>query len=128
MPKVNLNVSLNNGHLEVDQAGNGTQIGRGEVATISWHLTTAKGAFNELDASNRGFAWITTPPPEGVFTDLKLLPSGKIQVTDNNTDPGGVSSAGTWIYQLWATINKIEYSTIATLPPATSTNPTIKNL
>lgn len=127
MPNVNLNVTLNNGHLEVDQAGNGTQIGRGQVATISWQLTTAGGAFNALDASNKGFAWITTPP-KGVFTDLKLLPSGKIQVTDNNTDPGGVNSAGSWIYQLWATINHIEYSTIAAFPQTTMTNPTIKNL
>ncbi len=133
MPNVTLNVTLKDGNLDVDQAGNGNQMSHGQVTTISWHLTgsAASGSFNALDASNKGFAWLPPPapqPPAGVFSGLQLLPNGKIQITDNNTDPGGVNSAGSWTYQLWATIGGIQYSTIATLPSATTTNPTIKNL
>ncbi|MGH8157910.1 MAG: hypothetical protein ACREPQ_07300 [Rhodanobacter sp.] len=126
MPNVTLNVTLKDGNLDVDQAGNGNQMGHGQTTTISWHLTTAGGTFNALDASNKGFSWIQTPP-DNVFTGLQLLQNGKIQITDNNTDPGGINSAGSWIYQLWATINGTQYSTIATTPTGTVTNPNIKN-
>lgn len=129
MSNVEFKVTLNNGSLDVDQAGNGHQMGRGKVTKITWHLKTEGGAFNALDASHKGFAWITTPPPPAtVFTDLKILTNGKIRVTDHNDDPGGVNSSGSWVYQLWATIDGIEYSTIAGLPLITSTNPKIQNL
>lgn len=134
MPNVTLNVTLKDENLDVDQSGNGNQMGHGQVTTISWQLTgnAASGTFNALDAGNKGFAWLPSPapqPPTGVFTGLQLLPNGKIQITDNNNDPGGVNSAGSWAYQLWATIGGTQYSTIADIvnPTGVVTNPTIQN-
>ncbi|MBQ4856203.1 hypothetical protein IMW82_16160 [Rhodanobacter sp. B2A1Ga4] len=129
MPNVILKVSLKDNSLDVDQAGNGNQMGHGQVTTISWQLTgnAAGGSFNSINATSPGFAWIQTPT-NNVFTGLQLTNNGEIQITDNNNDPGGISSIGEWIYQLCATINGKPYSTIATSPRATTTDPTIKNL
>ncbi|MGH8127656.1 MAG: hypothetical protein ACRETC_04715 [Gammaproteobacteria bacterium] len=131
MPKLNLNVTLVNGSLNVDQDGNANQMGHGQSGDIVWKLTgnAASGSFNAMDAANPGFTW-KQQPTSGIFGQPGLENSGKhIKMSDNNTDPGGVNSSGTWIYQLWATIGGTQYSTIATLPnpTATTTNPWIKN-
>jgi len=117
------------GALDVDQAGNSNQIGHGKNETIEWQLTgnAAQGSFNSMSAANPGFTWKQSPP-NGVFGTAD--PEGsQMTLSDNNTDPNGINSAGTWIYQIWATIGGQQYSTIASLPnPRTvPTNPTIQN-
>ena len=67
-------------------------------------------------------------PPAGVFGTAD--PEGtEMTIADNNTNPNGVNSAGTWIYQIWATLNGQQYSTIASIPNPrnVSNNPTIQN-
>lgn len=129
MPNVTLQVTLKNGSLDVDQSGNGNQIDHGQSVTITWHLSgpgVSPGSFNAIDdPNNPGFSWIQQPPP-GVFGQAQLADNGnKITITDNNNS---ASSSGTWIYKLCATINNNPYSTIATSPTGTTTNPQIKNM
>lgn len=130
MPNVTLQVTLKNGSLDVDQSGNGNQIAHGESVTITWHLSgpgVSPGSFNAIntDPDNSGFSWIQQPPT-GVFGPAKLADNGnKITIIDNNNSAG---SGGTWIYKLCATINGTPYSTIATNPTGTTTDPTIKNM
>jgi hypothetical protein len=129
MPNVILKVTVIDGSLDVDQSGNANQIAHGTSETIEWQLTgnAAQGSFNSMTAPNPGFAWKQTPPA-GVFGTAS--PQGsKMTMTDNNTDPNGVNSAGTWIYQLWATIGGRQYSTLADIsnPTGVATNPTIQN-
>jgi len=117
------------GALDVDQSGNGNQIDHGQNDTITWQLSgnAAQGSFNSMDADNPGFAWKQIPP-NGVFGAPD--PEGRqMSISDNNTDPNGVDSSGTWIYQIWATIGNQQYSTISTIPNprGVSTNPTIQN-
>ena len=131
MGNLTLRVSLNNGSLDVDQSGNANEMGHGQTGTITWELTgnAASGSFNAMNAGNPGFAW-KQPPPNGVFGTPGVVANGnQIQMTDNNNDPNGTNSTGTWIYQLYATIGGNSYSTIASFnrPTAVTTNPTIKN-
>ena len=129
MPNVTLQVTLKNGSLDVDQSGNGNQIGHGQSTTITWHLSgpgASQGSFNAINDPNYpGFSWVQ-PPPSGVFGQPQLSNNGdKITISDANDS---TSSAGEWIYKLCATIDGVRYSTIATTPTATTTNPKIKNL
>ena len=132
MPTLNLNVTLNNGSLDVDQSGNGNQMGRNQTGDFVWKLTgnAASGTFNPIDPSNprSGFQWKQTPPGTVFGTPTRENQDRHIKLSDNNTDPGGINSQGSWIYQLWATINGVEYSTISTIPTAVVTNPNIKNM
>ncbi len=132
MANVILRVTLNEteGYLDVDQSGNGNQIPHNETDTIIWQLTgnMRGGQFNSMDAPNPGFAWKQSPP-SGVFGAPD--PDGaQMSILDHNTDPNGVNSAGTWIYQIWATTsNGQQYSTQATIanPRGVITDPTIRN-
>lgn len=128
MPNVILRVSLHPtmNCLDVDQSGNGNQINHGENDTIEWQLTgnAAQGSFNQMNAQHPGFAWMQSPPA-GVFGTA--APNGRqMTMSDNNTNPNGVNSTGTWIYQIYATIGGIEYSTIASIG-GVPMNPTIQN-
>lgn len=129
MPNVTLQVTLKNGSLDVDQSGNGNQIGHGQSITITWHLSgpgVSSGSFNAINDPNYpGFSWVQQPP-SGVFGQPQLSNNGdKITISDTNESS---SSTGEWIYKLCATIDNVRYSTIATTPTATTTNPKIKNL
>ena len=131
MPNVILRVTLNEtiGALDVDQSGNGNQIDHGKNEIIEWKLTgnMEQGTFNSMSAANPGFAW-KQAPPAGVFGTAD--PEGtEMTIADNNTNPNGVNSAGTWIYQIWATLNGRQYSTLASIPNPrnVSNNPTIQN-
>lgn len=133
MPNLELKVTISNGSLDVDQSGNANQMGHGESGTIVWKLVgnAAGGTFNAINpsSSTSGFAWKQSPP-SGVFGTPSLTNNNThIEMSDNNNDPNGVNSSGTWIYQLYATIGTSQYSTIASLPNprAVTTNPTINN-
>lgn len=131
MGNLTLQVTLKDGSLDVNQAGNANEMGHGQSGTIIWELTgnAASGSFNSMSDTNPGFAW-QQQPPDGVFGSPGLAASGnQIQMTDDNTDPNGINSAGDWIYQLYATVGGNTYSTIANMgrPTAVTTNPTIKN-
>lgn len=132
MPNLELNVTLVNGSLNVDQSGNANQMGHGQSGTIIWKLTgnASSGTFNAMDASNPGFAWKQSTP-SGVFGQPTSTHQGKhIEVSDTNTDPNGVTSSGEWVYQLFATVGGVTYSTMATsgrVTIETITDPTIKN-
>ncbi|MEO8986100.1 MAG: hypothetical protein ABI300_10815 [Rhodanobacter sp.] len=119
MPTVTLKVTLNAGSLDVNQAGNGNQIDHGQSVKIAWHLIgpgTRGGAFNAIkDPNGPGFAWVN-PPEAGIFGKPEV--AGKeITLTDDNTT---ASSVGDWIYELRATINGKQYSTVTILPVATT--------
>lgn len=127
-----LNVTLNTNEqaLDVDQRNNANQVNQNANAqTITWQLTgnAATGSFNSMSATPPGFAWKGTAPPSGIFGTPTLAANGnQITMTDSNTSS---STAGTWVYQLNATINGVAYSTISTLPNprAGTTDPTIRN-
>lgn len=126
MPNVTLTVTLKNGSLDVDEAGNGNQISHGETSTITWELTgnAASGSFNAIDGASPGFAWVQSPPQDVFGTPTLQANGNQIQMSDNNTSS---NSIGSWIYQLHATIGGAQYSTIANNRVATVTNPTIQN-
>lgn len=131
MPNLELKVTINNGSLDVDQSGNANQMGHGQSGTIVWKLVgnASGGTFNAMNAANPGFAWKQSPP-SGVFGTPTLTNSNKhIEMSDNNTDPGGVNSSGNWIYQIYATVGGTQYSTTTTLPKPTATtnNPKVVN-
>ncbi len=135
MPNLELNVTINDdtNSLDVDQSGNGNEMGHGQSGTIVWRLVgvASSGTFNVINpsSSTSGFIW-KQQPPSGVFGTPTLTNNNTgIEMADTNTDPNGVNSAGTWIYHLYATINGVQYSTIASLPrpTAVTTNPCIKN-
>ena len=54
MPNLELKVTISNGSLDVDQSGNGNQMGHGQSGTIVWKLVgnAASGTFNAMAASN----------------------------------------------------------------------------
>ena len=119
MSHATLKVTLKNGNLDVDQSGNVHHVARGRSVTITWHLAGAdasRGAFNAINGQHdSGFAWVQ-PPPSGIFGEAQLAHNGKkITLVDNNADPGGINSAGDWIYQLCATIDGVTYWTITDL-------------
>lgn len=132
MPNLTLRVTLKNGALDVDQSGNANQMDHGQTGTITWELTgnAAHGSFNAMNAQHPGFAWQASTP-SGVFGQPTIPPNNnnQLQVSDNNNDPNGVNSSGTWTYQLYATIGDTQYSTIvsASNRVLTTTNPYIKN-
>ncbi len=122
-----LNVTLKDGHLDVNQDGNGNQIHHGDDVTIQWKLTgdAASGTFNAMDDPHPGFQWKQEPPPSVFGTPA---PNGnRMDLSDNNT---GSNSTGRWIYQIYATIDGTEYWTESTLssPEAAISDPTIQNL
>ncbi len=125
---INLNVTIKNGSLDVDESGNANHVPQNENAqTITWKLNgnANGGTFNAMNATNPGFAWKGTQPPSGIFGTPVPDSNGNMTMSDNNISS---STAGTWTYQLYATVNGTQYSTIATLSPrATTTDPTIKN-
>lgn len=131
MPNLELKVTIKNGSLDVDQSGNANQMAHGQSGTIVWKLTgnAASGTFDDMSAANPGFAW-DQATPSGVFGLPTLANrSTHIQMSDNNTDPNGINSSGEWIYQLYATVGGVQYSTRTSSHSAvaTTTNPTIKN-
>ncbi|SRR5690348_2362548 len=131
MGNLTLRVTLKDGSLDVDQSGNANEMGHGQSGTITWELTgnAASGSFNAMDATNPGFAWQQQTPNDVFGTPALVANGNQIQISDNNTDPNGINSTGSWVYQLYATIGGSPYSTIANLrrPTATTTNPNIVN-
>ena len=130
MPTLNvtLDQTTNPWSLSVSEANNVNEIPRSSVAqTITWQLSgnAASGTFNAANnPDGPGFAWIGTQPPRGVFINPQLQGS-QFSLSDLNNSS---ATAGTWTYQLCATIGGTTYKTIASPGiSGTNTNPKIKN-
>ena len=126
--KVTLDKSTNPWCLDIDQQGNANHVSQSPNAqTITWQLTgdAATGSFNAQNAAKPGFAWVGTPPPAGIFGPPTLSQNGnEITMTDLNNS---ASTAGEWIYQLSATIDRMVYQSNKTSLTQQITDPTIKN-
>ena len=126
---INLNVTIKDGSLDVDQSGNANHVPKlANPTMITWRLigNAQGGVFNAISAANPGFKWKGTQPPTGIFGDAVPDAQGNMTMVDNNINIQGAS--GTWFYQLWATINGQQYSTITTLSPrAVTHDPSIQN-
>lgn len=129
MADILTNVTLNTTEnaLDVQDHGAPIQVPRAQTSTmLVWELSgnAAGGTFNPLNAPNPGFKWVGNAPPSNIFSPPSRSPNGKqITVSDGNTG----ASTGTWYYQLWATINGVQYSTKVLSTRATTTDPAIKN-
>lgn len=126
--QVTLKTSTTPWTVNIDQSGNANHVPRGTSAqTLAWQLAgnAATGSFVAMDDPNPGFAWIGTQPPAGVFGTPSISPNGnQLSISDNNTSP---ASAGEWTYVMRVNVGGTVYSTIATLPQGTNTDPSIKN-
>ena len=98
MGNLTLRVTLKDGSLDVEQSGNANEMGHGQSGTITWELTgnAAAGSFNSMSDSNPGFAW-QQQPPVGVFGTPGLVHNNNgIQMSDDNNNPNGINSTGSW--------------------------------
>lgn len=99
-----------------------------ETTNLVWQLTgtAAQGSFNSMtDPNGPGFSWVDGPPP-GIFGNAQVVANGN-QITMGDTNNSNSTAGGPWIYKLCATINGQPYSTTASTPTGTTTDPTIKN-
>jgi hypothetical protein len=116
-------------HLDVDESGNANHVPQSPATqTIQLQLegNAAAGSFLPLSAlAPSGFLWVAPAPSGTIFGSPSRSTNGNtISIPDLND---GQNSAGTWTYQLMATVNNVTYTTMATLPTGTVENPTIKN-
>lgn len=126
--KVTLDTSKSPPALDVDESNGANQVSQNpSTQTIVWRLTgnAATGSFAALGGSSPGFAWIGTAPEPSIFGAPAPGNNGnQISVSDLNN---GTSSAGTFYYQLRATINGATYTTVNSLLTGTTNNPAIIN-
>lgn len=126
--KVALDNSTSPPSLDIDQKDNANHVSRGPNAqTITWQLNgnAASGSFNAQSDPEPGFAWVGTPPPDGIFGPPLLQANGnQLTMSDLNNS---ASTTGEWIYQLSATIGGVVYQSNKTSLTETNTNPSIKN-
>lgn len=111
--------------LDIDQQNNANHVGQSPNAqTITWQLTgdAASGSFNAQGNPKRGFAW-GTAPPDNIF-GAPSVNGNQITMSDLNNS---ASTAGTWVYQLSATIGGVVYQSNKTSLTQATTDPTIKN-
>lgn len=127
----NLHVTLDKSttpwRLDIDQKDHANQVDRDpQKQTITWQLSgeAASGSFDAQTDPQPGFAWLE-PPPDGIFGNPGPGSNpNQITMSDFNHD---ASTAGTWTYQLAATIDGVVYQSGATSITGTTTNPWIKN-
>jgi len=114
--------------LDIDQKNNANHVSRSPNAqTITWQLTgnAAAGSFNAQTDPEPGFAWVSTPPPDGIFGPPVLQANGnQLTMSDLNNS---ASTTGDWVYQLSATIGNVVYQSKKTSITGQTTDPTIKN-
>lgn len=115
--------------LDVSDTGNANQVGRNpNPQNITWQLSgnAATGDFVAMDLAEPGFVWTGTQPPAGIFGTPQVSGNGnQISFSDLNNS---ASTAGTFYYQLRATIGGVVYATAVTPGlMATTTNPRIIN-
>ena len=98
----NVNVSLVNGQLDVEDHGAIGVNANADPTTITWHLAgvLTQGNFQPVTppgVANPGFAWKQAPPP-GFFGDPSVGNNGNsLSITDNHL---GTGSNGQWVYNL----------------------------
>ena len=126
--KVTLKTTNGVTNLDVDQANNANHVPQNaQATTIEWKLegNASSGSFQMLDGTPPGIKWCPPAPSGTIFGSFSRTSNGNtLTVPDLNVS---TSTQGTWTYQLNATVNGTMYSTIATTPTATTTNPTIRN-
>jgi len=117
---VTLDKSTSPWRLDIDQNNGANQVDRSPLAqTITWQLTgnAASGSFDSLN-------WVEQPGA-GIFGPPTLGANGnQITMSDLNNDP---ATAGTWTYQLSATIDGTTYESDVASVTGTTTSPWIKN-
>lgn len=101
-PVNNVNVSLVNGHLDVEDHG-GINVGaNADATTITWHLTgvLTQGNFQPVTppgVADPGFSW-KQAPPAGYFGSPSVGNGGNsLSITDNHF---GGATGGQWTYNL----------------------------
>jgi len=96
--------------LHIDPDGSVHHVARGpDVQTITWDLTgnAAAGSFDAQGGPAPGFAWVGSPPKEGIFGDPVLSRNGnRMTISDRNNS---TDTTGEWTYRLSATIGGVVY-------------------
>jgi hypothetical protein len=118
--RVTLDKSTRPWSVDIDQHDNANHIARDpHPQTIVWALQG-----NAADGQLQAPSWVD-PPPDGIFGSPEVTPDGKhVHMTDLNDGP---ATQGDWIYRLSLVLDGQTYSTLDQLPPATNSNPSIKN-
>jgi hypothetical protein len=101
-PVNNINVSLVNGQLDVEDHGGISVNANADATNITWHLTgvLTQGNFQPVTppgVANPGFSW-KQAPPSGYFGDPSIGNNGNsLSITDNHLGSG---TDGQWTYNL----------------------------
>jgi hypothetical protein len=101
-PVNNVNVSLVNGQLDVEDHGGINVTANAAATTITWHLTgvLTQGNFQPVTppgVADPGFAW-KQAPPTGYFSEPSVGNGGNtLSITDNHL---GSNTNGQWTYNL----------------------------
>lgn len=101
-PVNNINVSLVNGQLNVEDHGGIHVSANADATIITWHLTgvLTQGNFQPVTppgVANPGFSW-KQAPPTGFFSAPSIGNGGNtLTITDNHLGSG---SNGQWVYNL----------------------------
>lgn len=99
-----------------------------DTTNLVWQLTgtAAQGTFNSIDdPNNPGFSWVSTNHGAAFGPPTRSADGKQITMTDANNSNS--TAGGPWIYKLCATINGQPYSTTASTPTGTTTDPAIQN-
>lgn len=129
-PVNNINVSLVNGNLGVEDNGGIGVSANADSTTITWHLigVLTQGNFQPVPppaTPDPGFAWVQSPP-SGYFGPPSVGNNGNtLSITDHHLSS---STDGSWRYQLCVLYQGTIYRTTTSLgPTATVNNPIIIN-
>ena len=129
-PVNNINVSLVNGQLDVEDHGGIGVNANADATIITWHLTgvLTQGNFQPVTppgVASPGFAWVQAPPPGYVGPPSVGNNGNSLSITDNHVNS---SSEGHWIYKLHVLYQGAIYcTTTGSGTTSTVNNPIIIN-
>ncbi len=129
-PVNNINVSLVNGQLDIEDHGGINVSANADATIITWHLAgvLTQGNFQPVTppgVANPGFSW-KLAPPDGSFSPPSVGNNGNtLTITDNHHGSG---TDGQWVYNLCVLYQNTLYCTSTRLGPgATFKDPVIIN-